>query len=156
MVSGDITINDTRPGVECYRKINLSEKASILSKPNYTASDLVPPSKHDGFFARSMDGAHMNSWMSDIENYLSRVSDEHDSYESPCLKISNSCDSLAMCPVSPIPAFMTNSQLHEGMGHMGEQKSAAMGIPFPKHCPVCELGNRKKSSGSKGVKDRNH
>ena len=136
IVSGDITIHDTRPGVDCFRKLNLTEKANMLSKSSYSYSDCVPMCKHEGFLARSMDGAHLDSWIVDAKDYLMQVE------EDKCVHLNS------------IPAFMSNSQLHKGMGHLGRQKSAAMGIPHPKYCGICELGNRKKAGTSKGVKGR--
>ena len=71
-----------------------------------------------------MDLRSVDSWLANINDYLQ--------------------------PMAP-HCLLSNSERHKGMGHIGKELSAVMGIPYPKWCGFCEQGNRIKASGSSDV-----
>ena len=123
--SGDVTIYDDRIGV--YRRLNLSERSRIQGFKEFKFSNLVPLAKHAGFLGRSMDLSSVDSWLVNIKEYLH--------------------------PFKP-HCCLSNSERHKGCGHPGREVSAVMGLPYPKHCALCEQGNCTKASGSSGVMPR--
>ena len=123
--SGDVTIYDDRIGV--YRRLNLSERSRIQGFKEFKFSNLVPLAKHAGFLGRSMDLSSVDSWLVNIKEYLH--------------------------PFKP-HCCLSNSERHKGCGHPGREVSAVMGLPYPKHCVLCEQGNCTKASGSSGVMPR--
>ena len=123
--SGDVTIYDDRIGV--YRRLNLSERSRIQGFKEFKFSKLVPLAKHAGFLGRSMDLSSVDSWLVNIKEYLQ--------------------------PFKP-HCCLSNSERHKGCGHPGREVSAVMGIPYPKHCALCEQGNCTKAPGSSEVKPR--